>query len=56
LLTHDPDAYDRQRDDDDFERGTGRETDDRIVFLDALCGVSEPWHDLDSEGFPACGR
>jgi hypothetical protein len=55
-MPHDPDAYDRTRDDEDFDRGTGKDTDDRIVFLDALSGVSEPWHDLDSEGFPACGR
>jgi len=52
MTTHDPDAYDRQRDDDDFERGTGRDYDPqaRADFLDALSGVSEPWHDLDPEG------
>lgn len=26
---------------------------DRRDLLDALCGASSPWHDLDSEGIPA---
>ena len=26
---------------------------DRRDYLNALCGCSEPWHDLDSEGFCA---
>jgi hypothetical protein len=29
---------------------------DRRDFLDASCGVSEPWHDLCSDGIPASGR
>ena len=51
-MTHDPDAYDRQRDDADFDRGTAQPFDpnDRRDFLNAICGVSEPWHDLDPEG------
>ena len=26
---------------------------DRRDYLNALCGISEPWHDLDSEGMCA---
>jgi hypothetical protein len=27
-MPHDPDAYDRTRDDEDFDRGTGKDTDE----------------------------
>jgi hypothetical protein len=48
------DSYDKQRDDAlDFPPDDDRDRDRDRDFTDALCGVSEPWHDLDSEGFPA---
>jgi len=49
-MTHDPDAYDRARDDDDTERYSGKETDDRRIFLDAICGATTDYHELDPEG------
>jgi len=42
------DTYDQVRDDEDETRYTGR-TYDRDE-LDAICGISEPWYDLDPEG------
>jgi len=49
-MTHDPDAYDRQRDDADTERTTVTAKDWRD-YLDAICGASgEPRYDLDPEG------
>jgi hypothetical protein len=51
------DVYDKTRDDMDETRYTFRDYDPlEVDLLDALCGVSEPWHDLYSEGFPANGR
>jgi hypothetical protein len=44
----DADAYDVQCDDDDETRYSGR-TYDRDE-LDLLCGVNEPWWDIDPEG------
>ena len=47
-MTHNPDAYDKQRDDEDETRYSGRDYDrdelDRMVG-----GISEEWHNLDDE-------
>ena len=51
-MIHEPDAYDRTRDDADFDRATVMEYDPqtRRDFLDATCGVTgETYFDADSE-------
>jgi len=55
-MAHDPDAYDRDRDEPDNGNLFLEDDYARRDWLDAICGVSEPWHDLCSEGFPANGR
>jgi hypothetical protein len=42
------DRYDVERDDEDETRYSGRTYDPDE--LDRMCGISEPWHDLDPEG------
>jgi len=52
-MTHDPDAYDRQRDNAEHDRATGMEYDPLTVrdFTDAVCGVTgETYFDADPEG------
>ena len=50
-----PQLCDRHKADEDrHDWEAFEEAQDRRDLLNALCGVSEPWHDLDSEGM--CAR
>ena len=49
-MTHDPGAYDHSRDDTEHDRVTEPHPDDRRIFLDAICGASSDYRELDSEG------
>ena len=56
-VTHDPDAYDRQRD-DRIELAEDEPSPVELYWsrryqLDSMCGVSDAWYDLDSEGMCA---